>query len=155
MKWTKNQRLWIHRFAWVLFIIYTAVMAYFLFFSEEFNRTGGSYEYNLVLLKEIKRGFWCLNNGRESYFLINVVMNVAAFMPFGFILPIISSKNRKFLNILILGFELTLMIELLQLFLKVGCFDVDDLLLNTIGAVLGYAMFKICQLIGKDRRHDQ
>ena len=153
MRVSKTKKMWIHRLMWILFLIYIAAMVYFLFFSEELNRNSGPYEYNLVLLKEIKRGFWCYQNGMKKYFFLNVVMNVVAFMPLGFILPIISPKNRKFLNILALGFELTLLIELLQLFLRVGCFDVDDLLLNTIGAVLGYLLFKICYKLGEGMKH--
>ncbi len=153
MKVSKTKKMWIHRFVWILFLIYIAAMVYLLFFSEELNRNSGPYEYNLVLFKEIKRGFWCYQNGMKSYFFLNVVMNVVAFMPLGFILPIISPKNRKFLNILALGFELTLLIELLQLFLRVGCFDVDDLLLNTIGAVLGYLLFKICHKLEGGMKH--
>ncbi|MFA9463348.1 MAG: VanZ family protein [Velocimicrobium sp.] len=153
MRITNKQKKWIHRFLWILFILYIAILAYFLFFSEQLNRTGGAFEYNLVLFKEIKRGFWCYQNGMRGYFLLNVVMNIIAFMPLGFILPCISRKNRKFLKILIVGFGLTLLIELLQLVLKVGCFDVDDMLLNTIGAVLGFILFKIGQTIGKGRGH--
>ena len=39
-------------------------------------------------------------------------------------------------------FELSLLVELLQLVFKVGSFDVDDLLLNTIGGLLGYLVYK-------------
>lgn len=153
MRVTKKHKIWIHRMMVGLFLIYIAAMAYFLFFSEQLNRTSGEYEYNLVLLREIKRGFWCYRNGMKGYFLLNVVMNVVAFMPFGFILPIINSKNQKFLNILVLSFEMTLLIELLQLFLRVGSFDVDDLLLNMIGAILGFLLFKVFHKHGKETKH--
>lgn len=149
---SKTKRVWIHRIVWVMFAVYIGAMAYFLFFSEELNRDAGSYEYNLELFKEIKRSIWCYNNGMREYFYLNVIMNVAAFMPFGFILPIISSKNRRALNITLLSFELTLTIEILQLLLKVGCFDVDDLLLNTIGGLFGYLLFKVCFRLGRKRR---
>lgn len=149
MRDRETKKFWIHRLAWILFIVYIAGMAYFLFFSEEFNRSNSTYRYNLVLLQEIKRGIWCFKNGMKGYFFLNVVMNVVAFMPFGFILPIISPGNRKFLRIFLRGFLLTLVIETMQLFLKVGCFDLDDMLLNTIGAVLGYFLFWICKCIGK------
>ncbi|MDK2808610.1 MAG: hypothetical protein PWP24_1347 [Clostridiales bacterium] len=152
MKKSKKIRSWIRRILWVIFILYLAAMAYFLFFSEQLNRTSGAYEYNLVLFKEIKRGFWCYHNGMKEYFYLNVVMNVIAFMPFGFILPAISPRNRKLINIGLIGFELTFLIELIQLILKVGCFDVDDMLLNTIGAILGYLFFKFCYLLGKRER---
>lgn len=40
------------------------------------------------------------------------------------------------------SFELSLLVELLQLVFKVGSFDVDDLFLNTIGGLLGYLVYK-------------
>ena len=43
------------------------------------------------------------------------------------------------------------MVEISHLFMKVGCFDVDDLLLNTLGGMLGYIIFLICNAIR--RRH--
>ena len=41
----------------------------------------------------------------------------------------------------------------MQLITKVGCFDVDDILLNTIGGVLGYIVFVVCNLLR--RRNDR
>lgn len=150
----KKKREWIKRLSWIIFIIYLAGMAYFLFFSEELHRSGSSeYRYNLTLFQEIRRAVYCLQRGNIQYFLLNVVMNVAAFAPFGFFLPIISPKNRKFLNILLLSGELTLAIELLQLLFKVGIFDVDDLVMNTLGGVLGYVVYYICRKIERRYRH--
>ena len=42
---------------------------------------------------------------------------------------------------------LSLCVEVVQLFTKVGSFDVDDILLNTIGGVLGYILFAICSRV--------
>ena len=36
------------------------------------------------------------------------------------------------------------MVEVTQLITRVGCFDVDDIILNTVGGVLGYGMFALC-----------
>lgn len=145
MAFTKQQKKMIRKGSWVLFLIYMAVMAYFLFFSEALHRTGGTlYQYNLTLFQEIKRGFWCLENGNFQYFFLNVVLNVAAFVPFGFILPIISSKNRKLFNIFLLSLEATLIIEILQLVFQVGIFDVDDIFMNTVGGTLGYLLYAVC-----------
>ncbi|MFR0987140.1 MAG: VanZ family protein [Frisingicoccus sp.] len=47
--------------------------------------------------------------------------------------PIVSRKNRKFFRVLGLTFLLSLFIECIQLIFKVGSFDVDDLILNTLG----------------------
>lgn len=50
-------------------------------------------------------------------------------------------NRRKFFSIFLGSFALSLTIETIQLVCKIGCFDVDDLLLNTIGGILGYVVF--------------
>lgn len=145
----KISRKTVNRLAWLLFIVYIILLSYFLFFSEEYGRTGQStdYRYNLHLFQEIKRFIIYRKELGFKSFLVNIVGNVLAFAPFGFVLPIISPNNRKFINVLILSFELTLGVELMQLLLKVGIFDVDDIFMNTIGGVLGYILFLIARKI--------
>ena len=136
----------------VIFGVYLILLIYFLFFAESTGRTyeGRSYHYNLVLFKEIKR-FW---NYRESLgikaVVLNLFGNIAAFVPFGTMLPIINRRFRSFLYMTLLTLEFSLLIEVIQLVFKVGSFDVDDLLLNTIGGMLGYLMFWI---LNKIRSH--
>lgn len=145
MAFTKQQKDKIRKGSWFLFLIYMAVMVYFLFFSEGFHRTGGTlYQYNLDLFREIERGFWCLEHGNIQYFIVNIILNVVAFVPFGFILPIISPKNRKLLNVFFLSLEMTLAIEILQMVFQVGIFDVDDIFMNTLGGTLGYILHELC-----------
>lgn len=129
----------------LLFLIYIIFLAYFLFFSERYGRTTDveEYRYNLVLFKEVRRFITYREVIGIQSFLINIVGNILAFAPFGFVLPIINRENRKFLNISLLSFEFSLTVELIQLFFKVGIFDVDDILLNTIGGIFGYICFVI------------
>ena len=140
---TKRQKL-----GWVLFILYLCLLAYFMFFSESFGRTDTDreYAYNLVPLKEITRYFRYYRTLGTTLFLINIVGNIAAFMPFGFFLPIISRRSRKWYNTVSFGLVFSLTLETLQLVLRVGSFDVDDMLLNTIGAALGFWVYKLIQL---------
>lgn len=67
----------------------------------------------------------------------NIVGNLVLFIPFGFLLPMIVGGRLNYWKIIILSFLMSLVLELVQLF-SVGSCDVDDLLLNTIGAALGY-----------------
>jgi hypothetical protein len=57
------------------------------------------------------------------------------------VLPIISRQQRKFARITLLSFLSSLLVELIQLVSKVGSFDVDDMILNTLGGVIGYLLF--------------
>lgn len=131
---------------WILFYLYIMLLAYFLFFSEEFGRNIKSeeYRYNLEFFKEIKRYINYRQQVGFTNFIINIFGNVIAFFPFGFMLPLLSSKYRKFLNITFLSLIFSLSIELVQLALKVGIFDVDDVLMNTAGGMLGGLAFFIC-----------
>ncbi|MGN0373801.1 MAG: VanZ family protein [Enterocloster sp.] len=139
---TKRQKL-----GWVLFILYLCLLAYFMFFSESFGRTDGDrdYAYNLVPFREITRYFKYYRVMGITLFLLNIVGNVAAFMPFGFFLPIISRRSKKWYNTVMFGFVFSLILESLQLVSRVGSFDVDDMLLNTIGAALGFISYQAVQ----------
>lgn len=132
----------------ILLGIYLACLIYFMFFSESYGRTAmhRDYQYNLVLFREIWRfiRYWDLL-GPAAVF-VNLVGNVAVFIPFGFAVPLLFQKIHSFLQVLILTFGFSLLVETLQLLLKVGCFDVDDLLLNTIGGCIGYVIFVCIRL---------
>jgi len=83
---------------WILFLGYLACLSYFLFFSERYGRTDSSngYRYNLVLFREIKRFFIYRKEVGLEGFLVNMVGNVAAFMPFGLCLPMISLRLQDY-----------------------------------------------------------
>lgn len=131
----------------LLFILYVLLLVYFLFFSEEYGRVTAEermYRYNLVPFVEIRR-FWIYRKQLGMFALItNLFGNVIGFIPYGFILPVITHKCRNGLFIVASGFSLSLLVETVQLIAKVGCFDVDDLILNTLGVLLGYLSFWIC-----------
>ena len=129
----------------ILFVLYIIFIFYFLLISEAYGRVGEmkEYHYNLVLFQEIKR-FW---NYKEQLGMIatltNLVGNVLVFLPFGFFMPM-ASRYRSFMSTTFYSLGLSLIVEISQLFMKVGCFDVDDLFLNTVGGMLGYIAFMIC-----------
>ena len=137
---------WIEKLRWggrILLGIYLACLIYFMFFSESYGRTElhRDYQYNLILFQEIRRFIkYRLILGTAAV-VINVAGNVAVFVPLGFALPVLFERIKSFLQVLILSFSISLLAETMQLVLKVGCFDVDDLLLNTIGGCVGYFIY--------------
>ena len=126
----------------VLFILYIGFILYFLLITDWYGRTGDSngYQYNLELFREIRR-FW---NYRRivgyNVMFANIFGNVIIFIPFGFFLPM-ASKHRSFLITIFYSFSLSFIVEIFQLITMVGSFDVDDLLLNTLGGICGYVLF--------------
>lgn len=135
--------------AWILFLLYFIVLFYFLFFSESMGRTFSErkYQYNLIPLKEIRRFIMYADRLGMQAVCLNLFGNIAAFVPFGFFLPVFSRRCRKLWYVLLYSFELSLLVEIIQLITKVGSFDVDDLLLNTIGGICGYLVYRIVQRI--------
>lgn len=135
--------------------IYLACLIYFMFFSESYGRTAvhRDYHYNLVLFREIRRFIRYRHVVGTMAVLINVAGNVAVFIPLGFALPILFERIHSFVQVLILSFSISLLAETMQLVLRVGCFDVDDLLLNTIGGCIGYAVYRIFRCFWKRGRY--
>lgn len=137
----------------VIFGVYIIFLTYFLFFAESTGRTfqGREYHYNLVLFKEIRRFIMYHRNLGLTAVLLNLVGNIVAFIPFGAILPVMHRRFRSFFFMTFFTFEFSLVVELIQLVSKVGSFDVDDLLLNTIGGMMGYLIFAIMNKIRRNR----
>ena len=137
------------RFAFkLLLILYLAALAYVCLISEQLGRQAGAgYRYNLIPFREISRFYTYKELVGFSSFMLNLFGNILVFIPFGFILPIILIRRRKLFNVILSTFFLSLMIETIQLFLRVGAFDVDDLILNTLGGVIGYILFLIINCI--------
>lgn len=136
---------------WLLFYLYMILLCYFLFFSERYGRAFETEEfrYNLEFLKEIKRFIRYRKLLGLEIFVVNIMGNVLAFAPFGFLLPMLSKHYRRFLSVAILSLMFSLSVELIQLFFRVGIFDVDDIFLNTMGGILGYVCYAIYHLFDK------
>ena len=138
-----------------MFVLYILVLIYFLFFADRYGQMAFAereYHYNLVLFQEIRR-FWTYRE--QLGFLAvaaNLLGNVAGFMPFGMILPLISRNARGFFFITFSGFTLSLCVEVTQLMTKLGSFDVDDLVMNTLGTAAGYLIFAVCHGIYDRKR---
>ncbi len=62
-------------------------------------------------------------------------------MPFGVLAPVVAPRTRGFLRILVLTAVVMLLVEVAQGALVTGrAFDIDDVILNTAGALLGYLL---------------
>ena len=134
---------------WCLFIVYLLSLAYFLFFAEATGRTftERTYQYNLIPFHEIRRFFVYRRQLGFAAVARNLAGNVLAFVPFGVFLPMLVKRVRSLGKTLLLGFEFSLLVEIVQLFSKVGSFDVDDILLNTFGVLVGYVLFRLMQIL--------
>lgn len=144
---------------WGIFFLYFLVLLKVIVFKYPFSQLSditrnwekgvileGLDTANFTLFKTIKMyiRYWGRLNSFE-----NLVGNVVCFIPFGFLLPFLQKDSRHGWVLLINAFLLVCGIELFQLFTAFGAFDVDDILLNCAGAMLGHGLFLLCWLAGR------
>jgi glycopeptide antibiotics resistance protein len=128
----------------VLFFIYLAILAYLVFFSSRFGRTDDLMRNNnLKPFKTINNYIKYREYVSLKTFIINIFGNIVAFMPMGLLVPTIFKTERRAINVMLISALASNMIEILQYFFNVGAFDIDDIILNTLGGFLGYIVFKI------------
>jgi glycopeptide antibiotics resistance protein len=131
----------------IFIIIYLMLLAYLLFLSPKYGRTEVVSRRNLIPFKTIKNYIKYRKYLTHEIFITNIFGNILAFMPMGFFIPVIFTKNRtlkyRWLIVFIWSGCISLFVEILQYEFSVGSFDVDDIILNSLGGLLGYICFKI------------
>ena len=127
----------------LLLILYAGILLYFVLFSDRLGRTDGymEFRYNLTPFLEIRRFITYRDSLSLGALLLNLFGNVLVFSPFGFLIPMFRNEETSWYNILLFTFLFSLCIELTQLISMVGVFDVDDLILNTLGGMIGWGFY--------------
>lgn len=141
-RWRRRRR----SVCFLLFFIYLAGLLYFVFMSDYFGRSGqlgDEYRYNLTLFLEIRRFWYYRETVGLGWAAVNLFGNVVCFLPFGFFVPILLNRRVNLFEMAVYTFCFSLAIETLQLVLKIGVFDVDDLFLNTLGGIVGYFLYVV------------
>lgn len=85
---------------------------------------------------------WLHTMNTYNEFIVEKIPNILLFIPFGFFIPIVFSSKRYFYKTLEISFCLTFSIEFVQFFIGRSS-DIDDVITNLLGAVIGYLFFKI------------
>ena len=80
-----------------------------------------------------------LNAGMGLGFILNIFL----FIPLGFLCPLMSKTLERAGNTFFIGLGLSLFIEIVQLFTLYRATDIDDLITNVIGAMIGYLCFRL------------
>ncbi|QUL58196.1 VanZ family protein [Paenibacillus tritici] len=111
-----------------------------------FGRTvqlDGPLRYNLEPLRTVRLFFDMTNGLSYASRLVNLLGNVAVFVPFGILLPLVISGYRSVVRLTLLSVLVITFLELLQMLLHVGSLDIDDLLLNLLGVWTGYVLLRL------------
>lgn len=128
---------------WTVFIFYCFILVYVLFLSRG-TRVGFTYaEYmrrftNFIPFKTIieyvqryAHGYWYLST-------VNLLGNLALFVPMGMALPCLFKKLNRFWKVILTVLGMVVLVEIVQGILRVGSIDINDVIFNVVGAMIGY-----------------
>lgn len=122
---------------WTLFFTYLAVILMLTFLSRESGTQAG---LDLELFST-----WGINDRNNAY----VIENVLLFVPYGIFCPLAFRYAEKLWGCLMAGAVTSVCVELLQLVTGRGYFQIDDILTNIFGTIIGYLIYF---LFGRIRR---
>lgn len=144
-----------------LFSIYCLVMIYLLFLSRPLrldHSIGDFFQHNsnFVPFKTIMEYIERYKNGFRTASFINLAGNLFAFFPMGIFLPCLFKSMRRFGRFFLSISGMVVLVEITQLFLRAGVIDIDDVIFNVFGAVVGYTFVVLplaCKHFKKTNSH--
>lgn len=121
----------------IAFGLYLAILLVITFLSRESGSMPGAMDLKLF-------STWGINNRNNAF----VVENVLLFIPYGFLSCCAFVRLRNFFGCMLFGALTSVAVECLQLVTARGYFQIDDILTNILGTVVGYLLFRL--LVGKN-----
>ncbi len=127
----------------MLLIVYTVAIIYFMFFGFDRPQIGSALREYRFSIVPARIPLWfpkdsSLIFSRRWLFSLG---NLLAFVPFGVFVPMIfGARYHRFLSIFLLSI---LSLELLQMVTYLGSFDVEDVIVNALGATIGFCAYRL------------
>lgn len=135
--------------AQLIFILYDCVLFYVVFLTSNRYRGDTSAHINLIPIVETIRLFYEQGNQHFWDYYIgywgNIFGNILLFLPFGFLLKKLYPQ-KSLRRICLYGSLLSIIIECLQLILRIGVCDVDDVILNVTGVATGVLLYQVIKM---------
>lgn len=117
-------------FLLIAFGMYLALMLVITFLSRESGSTPGEVDLKLF-------STWGINTRNNAF----VIENVLLFIPYGFLGCLAYTRLQNLFSCVLLGALTSMAVECLQLVTARGYFQIDDILTNIIGTIVGYLLF--------------
>ncbi|WP_409368512.1 VanZ family protein [Lysinibacillus sp. 38-6] len=139
----KGRRIWNR-----IFIAYVCLLLYFVVL-----KINGSTERMKTIKQSRDAGFWNYNvyplstitpyleDITYTYAYMNILGNIIPFVPLGILIPTMFKRYRNVKKAILIFIICIIGIETLQFITLLGYFDVDDILLNMIGCIVGYFFY--------------
>lgn len=132
--------------AWVLFAVYWLALLWVMFISR-IGDAADTWRVNLHPFETLRYYVQVLRRSTSSRLRLNAAVNLlgntAMFGPVGLLAPVLFPQLRKFWQCMLLTFIVVLVLEIVQPMTGLGVGDVDDVLLNMLGAAAGYLLWRL------------
>ena len=126
---------------YILFFMYLCLMIWEIFIGP-YRSYSGVRRYNLYPFKTIKEFIFNTTKYNFQVIFINLIANIITFIPLGFFISLFFRKSYNLINTVLSCVIIIICIEISQFILNVGVLDIDDIILNTVGCILGFVIYK-------------
>jgi glycopeptide antibiotics resistance protein len=133
----------IRGFGWLVFVGYVIYAGQLFFLGSYRSHAMERLPVNLVPFRTISGYVHAIGFLNFNIWFDNLFGNILVMMPLGFLLPLLNKKLRKARHTAAIAFWSSVGVECALWLLHVGSMDVDDVILNTLGGLLGYAVYVI------------
>lgn len=136
-----------------VFFLYLLEVVSITLFPIPYHYAGGNMQMNNLVPFTTIMGFISRRDLFNGF--CNIGGNILLFVPFGFMFPLVFRREKRIIKMVVIGFAATLVVESSQFIISsilgftYRSFDVDDLILNTLGTFLGYLGLRTVQSIIK------
>lgn len=134
----KNRKI----ITWAVFALYITVLLRLTVFRNNFLQFN-LYTHGTLNLVPFEVYLRMLGKHRYMYAIYQFGGNIAWFIPFGYLLPYLTGRPKKLKTMLLFGLLFSLFIEFSQFAFGTGESELDDLILNTFGAFIGFELFRL------------
>ena len=134
--------------------VYVLAMLYVTVGRRLLGATFGSFSLDAVPQIDLTP-FWSYAKFDQADIRWQVYMNVFLFIPFGFMLPWCSEKLQRLWKIVLIAAVFSALTEVTQYFFRIGLCETDDVIHNTLGAVIGYGYWRLLYRIQAHFRGDK
>ena len=133
---------------WTVFGIYSFVLIYILFLSRGTNTHYSYAQYfrqftNFIPFETIIEYVERYANGYWRLSTLNLLGNLFLFTPMGMLRPCVFPNLNRFWKVTLTVLIMVVAVEITQGILRVGSVDIDDVLFNVIGAMIGYGLIRL------------
>ena len=132
-------------FSKLLLIGYVLIILYCTLFVKELS-PNYRYDYHL---------FWSYRaDGDGSFYFKENMLNAFLYLPLGILMPWVFKKVKGW-QVMLLAICLSVSVELIQLILKCGFSELDDVFHNTLGCVAGFFLYKGIEAVYNENKHNK